>query len=68
MTDRVHMSEDKVRRKDLCWSVRAVYILEKLLDVSGTLQNGIGARFNIKHVLRLFKTKVFVFQKPFSSN
>ena len=28
-------SEDKVRRKDLCWSVRAVYILEKLSDVSG---------------------------------
>ena len=28
-------SEDKVRRKDLCWSVRAVYILEKLADVNG---------------------------------
>ena len=28
-------SEDKVRRKDLCGSVRAVYILEKLPDVSG---------------------------------
>ena len=24
-----------MRRKDLCWSVRAVYILEKLSDVSG---------------------------------
>ena len=32
---RVRMSEDKVRRKDLCGSVRAVYVLEKLLDVSG---------------------------------
>ena len=32
---RVRTSEDKVRRKDLCWSVRAVYILEKLPDVSG---------------------------------
>ena len=31
---RVRTSEDKVRRKDLCWSVRAVYILEKLPDVS----------------------------------
>jgi hypothetical protein len=31
----VCMSEDKVRRKDLCWSVRAVYILEKRPDVSG---------------------------------
>jgi len=30
----VHMSEDKVHRKDLCGSVRAVYVLEKLPDVS----------------------------------
>ena len=29
------MSEDKVRRKDWCWSVRAVYVLGKLSDVSG---------------------------------
>ena len=28
------MSEDKVRRKDLCGSMRAVYVLEKLPDVS----------------------------------
>ena len=28
-------SEDKVRRKDLCWSVRVVYVLDKLPDVSG---------------------------------
>ena len=34
-TSRVHMSEDKVCRKDWCWSVRANYILEKLPDVSG---------------------------------
>jgi hypothetical protein len=45
----VRTSEDKVRKKDLCGSVRAVYILEKLSDVSGlslrggTLQNCIGA-------------------------
>ena len=32
---RVRMSEDKVRRKDLCGSVRAVYVLEKLSNVSG---------------------------------
>ena len=32
---RVRMSEDKVRIKDLCGSVRAVYVLEKLSDVSG---------------------------------
>ena len=31
----VCMSEDKVRRKDLCGSVRIVYVLEKLPDVSG---------------------------------
>jgi hypothetical protein len=29
------MSEDKVRIKDLCGSMRAVYVLEKLPDVSG---------------------------------
>ena len=29
------MSEDKVRRKDWCWSVRIVYVLGKLSDVSG---------------------------------
>ena len=34
-SSRVRTSEDKVRRKDLCWSMRAVYILEKLPDVSG---------------------------------
>jgi hypothetical protein len=32
---RVRTSEDKVHRKDLCGSVRAVYVLEKLPDVSG---------------------------------
>ena len=32
---RVRTSEDKVRRKDLCGSMRAVYVLEKLTDVSG---------------------------------
>jgi hypothetical protein len=34
-SSRVRMSEDKVCRKDLCWSVRAVYVLEKRPDVSG---------------------------------
>jgi hypothetical protein len=33
---RVRTSEDKVRRKDLCGYVRAVYVLEKLSDVSGS--------------------------------
>jgi hypothetical protein len=32
---RVRTSEDKMRRKDLCWSVRTVYVLEKRSDVSG---------------------------------
>ena len=31
----MHTGEDKVCRKDLCWSVRIVYVLEKLPDVSG---------------------------------
>ena len=30
----VRMSEDKVRRKDWCWSVRVVLVLVKLPDVS----------------------------------
>ena len=34
-SSRERMSEDKVRRKDWCWSVRAVYVLGKLSDVSG---------------------------------
>ena len=34
-SSRGRTSEDKVHRKDLCWSVRAVYILEKLADVNG---------------------------------
>jgi hypothetical protein len=29
-------SEDKVRKNDLCGSVRAVYVVEKLPDVSGS--------------------------------
>jgi hypothetical protein len=29
------MSEDKVRRKEMCGSVREVYVLEKLPDVRG---------------------------------
>jgi hypothetical protein len=32
---RVRMREDKVHGKDLCESMRAVYVLEKLSDVSG---------------------------------
>ena len=34
-SSRVRTSEDKVCRKDWCWSVRTVYVLEKLPDVSG---------------------------------
>ena len=33
---RVRTSEDKVRRKDWCWSVRVVLVLVKLSDVSGS--------------------------------
>jgi hypothetical protein len=31
----VRTSKDKVHRKDLCWSMRVVYVLEKWPDVSG---------------------------------
>ena len=41
-SSRVRTSEDKVRRKDLCWSVRAVYILEELPDVSGPSLGEVG--------------------------
>ena len=33
-SSRVRTSEDKVCRKDMCWSVRVVYVLVKLPDVS----------------------------------
>jgi hypothetical protein len=39
----VRTSEDKVRRKDLCWSLRAVYILEKRSDVSGSGLEEVGS-------------------------
>ena len=35
-TSRVRTSEDKVCRKDMCWSVRTVCVLVKLPDVSGS--------------------------------
>ena len=69
---RVRMSEDKMRRKDLCGSVRVVYVLEKLSDISGPglvevrhYRAGIRARFNIKHVICVFKTKDFVCKNQF---
>ena len=34
-SSRVRMSEDKVHIKDLCGSVRAAHVLEKLPDVNG---------------------------------
>ena len=34
-SSRVRTSEDKVHKKDMCWSVRIVYVLVKLPDVSG---------------------------------
>jgi hypothetical protein len=45
---RVRTSEDKVRRKDLCWSVRAVYVLEKRPDVSGPGLEEAG-RYRVPH-------------------
>ena len=43
-------SEDKVHRKDLCGSVRLVYVLEKLPDVSGPSLKEVG-RYNILIIL-----------------
>jgi hypothetical protein len=34
-SSQVRTSEDKVCRKNLCWSVRIVYVLDKLPDVIG---------------------------------
>jgi len=34
-SSQVRTSEDKVYRKDMCWSVRIVCVLIKLPDVSG---------------------------------
>ena len=45
-------SEDKVRRKDLCWSVRVVYVLDKLPDVSGPDLGEVG-RYNFLDRRRL---------------
>ena len=47
-TSRVQMSEDKVCRKDWCWSVSADYVLEKLPDVSGPDLEEVG-RYRLGH-------------------
>jgi hypothetical protein len=72
-SSRVHTSEDKVRKKDLCWSVRAVYVLEKRPDVSGPSLEEVGryrivtastrAEFNIKHIVRVFENKSVYLRK-----
>ena len=49
-SSRVRTSEDKVCRKDKCWSVKAVYILVKLPDVSGPSLGEVG-RYNAQPVI-----------------
>jgi len=49
-SSRVRTSEDKVRRKDLCWSVRVVYVLDKLPDVSGP-SLGEAGRYSLLHYI-----------------
>jgi len=39
-----------VRRKDLCWSVRVVYVLDKLPDVSGP-SLGEAGRYSLLHYI-----------------
>jgi hypothetical protein len=48
---RMRTSEDKMHRKDLCRSVRAVYVLKKLPDISGSGLVEAG-RYTIKGRLR----------------
>ena len=46
-------SEDKVCRKDMCWSVRAVYVIKKLSDVSGLgLREAAGRYNNIPNICK----------------
>ena len=63
------MSEDKVRRKDWCWSVRAVYVLGKLSDVSGPgleeagryrMVSELGSTLNMSYV---YLKQMFLFAK-----
>ena len=42
------------------WSFRRLFLYLCSYKLVGSVTAGIRARFNIKHVLRLFKTKVFV--------
>jgi hypothetical protein len=48
-SSRVRTSEDKVRRKDLCWSVRTVYVLDKRPDVSGPGLEEVGRYISCLH-------------------
>jgi hypothetical protein len=55
-SSRVLTSENKVRRKDLCWSVRTVYVLEKRPDVSGPGLEEAG-RYSRHRKTRIFQLK-----------
>jgi hypothetical protein len=50
-SSQVRTSEDKVHRKDLCWSVRAVYVLEKRSDISRPDLEEVGRYTNGDHSL-----------------
>jgi hypothetical protein len=54
-SSRVRTSEDKVPRKDLCGSVRAVYVLEKLPYVNGLGLKETGCYINIPLCLTLIR-------------
>jgi hypothetical protein len=60
-SSRVRTSEDKVRRKDLCWSVRTVYVLEKRPDVSGSGLKKVG-RYRMVSELTLAVSRARVSQ------
>ena len=58
-SSRVRTSEDKVRRKDKCWSVRAFYILVRLSDVSGPSLGEVG-RYIVKVPLDALTHCIFI--------
>ena len=59
-------SEDKVHRKDKCWSVRAVYILVKLPDISRPSLGEVGRYRNqpVRKKGKHFKGKADHLTKP----
>jgi hypothetical protein len=56
----VRTSEDKVRKKDLCWYVRAVYVLKKRPDVSGPGLEAAGRYKNPSYLVLKLLVKILL--------